>query len=101
MTGNKKPGEPGFIFLLFRSVSFCCFDITSYQLNKSHRCVITSTETTFQDAGVSTRTLLVTRSQFVEQNANYFAVASTGKCQTAVSDGVAFSQCDQRLNHST
>ncbi|ATG75448.1 hypothetical protein AN401_17695 [Zobellella denitrificans] len=98
---RKSRAGPGFWFLFFRSNCFSGLDVATYQLDISHRGVVAGAETALQDAGVTTRALLVAGSQFVEQFANHFAVASTGKCQATVSNAVALGQCDQRFNHTT
>src|SRR5690606_13357429 len=56
------------------------------QFHISHGSVIASTETTFHNANVATRTGLVTRAQFSEQLAYCFFATGTSKGQTTISN---------------
>src|SRR5690606_14346262 len=66
-------------------ISSSCYR-TIDQFHISHGSVIASTETTFHNANVATRTGLVTRAQFSEQLAYCFFATGTSKGQTTISN---------------
>src|SRR3989338_6196957 len=55
-----------------------------HQFDQCHRRIIALTKTEFENAQVAAVACRVTRTEFVEQLANHFAVTQTGKCETAI-----------------
>ena len=72
-----------------------------YQLNVSHRGVVASTETAFQNASITAGALQVARTQFIEQLSHDRVIASTGKCQATISNAISLGKGDQRFNYTT
>ena len=73
---------------------------TIHQLDQRHRCIVALAEAELEDTRVAAVACRVTWAKFIEQLGDHFAIAQTGKCQTAVRQTRGFAQRQDRLRYT-
>ena len=71
------------------------------QFYKRHRCIITLTETHFQDTEITAIACRVTWAEFCEQLEHNFTIAQPIERETLVRQGVCFAQSQNGLDDAT
>src|SRR5690606_26355621 len=87
------------LFRVFRALLFAgAFRFAIHELDVGHRRIVAGAEASLQDAEITARTLLVMRTELVEQLGDDLAITQAIKCQPALRDGVFLRERDQRLD---